>query len=66
MGSARADRSRLLDLAAFGLILAGMAWLGARGAEGLGYHWQWYAVPRYFGTWRRAPAPPGLSCGGWA
>jgi polar amino acid transport system permease protein len=21
-----------------------------RGAEGLGYHWQWYAVPGYFGS----------------
>ncbi|EPR44791.1 polar amino acid ABC transporter, inner membrane subunit [Desulfovibrio sp. X2] len=37
----------LPDVAAF-LVLAGLlVWLFLRGSENLGYHWQWYAVPRY-------------------
>lgn len=59
MAKTRADRARTLDLAAFGLILAGGAWLATRGAEGLGYHWQWYAVPGYFGTWEGGAFAPG-------
>ena len=30
------------------LVLAGaLGWLALRGARGLGYHWQWYLVPKY-------------------
>ncbi len=39
------------------LTLAG--WLLARGAEDLGYHWQWYQVPRHFGTFTDAGFAPG-------
>ncbi len=59
MAGTRAARSRAIDLAAFGLILAGGAWLAVRGAEGLGYHWQWYAVPGYFGSWEAGAFTPG-------
>jgi polar amino acid transport system permease protein len=41
---------RAFDVAKF-LALAGLlAWLLARGAERLGYNWQWYRVPEYIFT----------------
>jgi len=36
----------LRDWLLFLLLAAGFAWLVLRGAEGLGYNWQWYQVPR--------------------
>lgn len=31
-----------------GLLLAACVWLMIRSTEGLGYHWQWYRIQRYF------------------
>ncbi|MBU1039694.1 MAG: amino acid ABC transporter permease [Proteobacteria bacterium] len=36
----------LRDWLLFLLLASGFAWLVLRGAEGLGYNWQWYQVPR--------------------
>lgn len=55
----RLRRAEAVDLAAFGLLLAGVAWLAAAGAERLGYHWQWYAAPRYFFTLEQGVFTPG-------
>jgi polar amino acid transport system permease protein len=44
--SARA-RSPLIDITQFLLLLAAMTWLMAKSIRELGYHWQWYRVPRY-------------------
>lgn len=44
--SARA-RSPLIDIAKFLLLLAALTWLMAKSIRELGYHWQWYRVPRY-------------------
>lgn len=35
------------DLLKFFLLLAAFGWLLMRGADQLGYNWQWYRVPRY-------------------
>jgi polar amino acid transport system permease protein len=41
-------RSHLIDIAQF-IVLAGLlAWLAVRGAQSMGYSWQWYRVPQYF------------------
>ncbi|MDP3426348.1 MAG: ABC transporter permease subunit, partial [Humidesulfovibrio sp.] len=34
------------DWLLFLLLASGLTWLVLRGAEGLGYNWQWYQVPR--------------------
>jgi polar amino acid transport system permease protein len=39
--------SVLLDVGKYLLLAAVLTWLLIRGTEGLGYHWQWYRVPRY-------------------
>lgn len=40
-------RSSAIDLAQF-LVLAGaLGWLVVRGAQSMGYNWQWYRVPQY-------------------
>ncbi|MGM0644947.1 MAG: amino acid ABC transporter permease [Thermodesulfobacteriota bacterium] len=31
-------------------VVAGLFWLGGRGAANLGYNWQWYRVPQYIGS----------------
>ena len=31
----------------FAVLGGALVWLSLRGAEALGYHWQWYRVPRY-------------------
>jgi len=45
------DSSKLLPLIAdglkFALLTAVVTWLMIRATEGLGYHWQWYRIPRY-------------------
>ena len=41
-------RANLADIAQF-LALAGvLGWLTVRGAQSMGYNWQWYRVPQYF------------------
>ncbi|MBW1749811.1 MAG: amino acid ABC transporter permease [Deltaproteobacteria bacterium] len=42
--------SSLIDIAKFGLLVAGVAWLLLRGSGRVGYNWQWYRVPRYLFT----------------
>lgn len=42
----------LLDCCKFALLLALVAWLLYRGAEALGYNWQWYQIPRYLGQFQ--------------
>jgi polar amino acid transport system permease protein len=39
--------SAWIDLAKFALVAAVAVWLVVRGAQGLGYNWQWYRIPRY-------------------
>jgi polar amino acid transport system permease protein len=48
------------DILAFGLLAAGAAWLLANGASGLGYHWQWYAMPKYLLRMEQGSLRPGL------
>jgi polar amino acid transport system permease protein len=52
-------RSVILDLFAFLLLLCGLTWLMDRGVETLGYHWQWYRIPRHIFTFSQN----GLSAG---
>jgi polar amino acid transport system permease protein len=33
-------------------LMGGMGWLLLRGAEKLGYQWQWYRIPRYLFEWQ--------------
>lgn len=40
-------RYKVLDIAGFALVIAGIFWIIIRGAENQGYFWQWYRVPRY-------------------
>jgi polar amino acid transport system permease protein len=41
-------RRLIADLLKLGLLLGAAAWLMFRSTEGLGYHWQWYRIQRYF------------------
>lgn len=50
-------RSVLRDGLLFALALAGLVWLIARGAGGLGYNWQWYRVPAFLLGPEGAPGP---------
>lgn len=34
-------------MAKFGLLVGLLVWFTLRGAQEMGYHWQWYRVPRY-------------------
>lgn len=43
-------RARLVDLVAFAGFVALLAWVVLRGAQGMGYNWQWFRVQRYL--WR--------------
>ena len=38
---------RLGELAQFALFAGFVLWLAVRGAQGMGYNWQWYRIPRY-------------------
>jgi len=54
-----------LDVAKFFLFGFFLLWLLAGGVERLGYHWQWYRIPRYFlsfegGHWIAGPLLRGL------
>ncbi len=47
----RLQRSSTFDVAKFVAVLLGITWLLIAGTERLGYHWQWYRVPRYLFSW---------------
>lgn len=46
----RARRRMFVDIAAFIAFAAVLGWMILRGAQGMGYNWQWFRVPRYL--WR--------------
>lgn len=54
-GAASARRILILDAVLFLSCCAALAWLTARGAQALGYNWQWYRVPRFLWTPEGAP-----------
>ena len=41
-------RSRTFDVLQFAVLSAALIWLTVRGAESMGYNWQWYRLPQYF------------------
>ena len=41
-------RAAWFDVVQFVLLLGGIAWFAWRGADAMGYRWQWYRVPRFF------------------
>ncbi len=49
---AKSDRvpRPLIDIAKYVLVMSVIAWLMAKSFRELGYHWQWYRVPRYLFT----------------
>ena len=49
-GRTRWWRSRTFDVIQFLVLGGALIWLAVRGAEAMGYNWQWYRMPRYF--WR--------------
>jgi len=51
--------SNLLQLLAFAALALLVVWLLVRGAENLGYSWQWYRVPRYLGQFGPDGFQPG-------
>lgn len=44
-------RSPLFDICQFFLLIALIFWFFNSSVEELGYHWQWYQVPRYLYVW---------------
>lgn len=46
----RSQQSRWVASIQFALFAGALLWLTLRGAEQMGYNWQWYAIPRHF--WR--------------
>ena len=42
------QRSPLIDIAQFTVLTGALVWLAVRGANSMGYNWQWYRIPRYF------------------
>jgi polar amino acid transport system permease protein len=38
---------RALDAAKVVLAVAAVTWLALRGSQAIGYHWQWYRIPRF-------------------
>lgn len=40
-------RSPIIDVLQFAILGGALVWLSLRGAEAMGYRWQWYRVPRY-------------------
>jgi polar amino acid transport system permease protein len=58
-------RPLIIDVLKFALLAAVLAWVMIRSTEDLGYHWQWYRVPRYLlsaaeGAWMPGPLLNGL------
>jgi polar amino acid transport system permease protein len=47
---ARARRALVVDLVSFALFVAALGWIVLRGAQNMGYDWQWFRVGRYL--WR--------------
>ena len=47
---ARWWRSQTFDVIQFVVLGGGLIWLTIRGADAMGYNWQWYRMPQYF--WR--------------
>lgn len=47
---ARTRQAIVIDLASFALFVAALGWIVLRGAQGMGYDWQWFRVWRYL--WR--------------
>lgn len=45
-------RSIIVDWLKFALLMGFLGWLLIRGAEELGYQWQWYRIPRYLFEWQ--------------
>lgn len=45
----QAAASLLPDLLLFGLMVGAVAWVVLHGAVAMGYQWQWYRVPAFFG-----------------
>ena len=41
-------RAHLVDIAQFLVLAVLLGWLIVRGAQSMGYSWQWYRVPQYF------------------
>jgi polar amino acid transport system permease protein len=52
-------KAALPDICKYLLTLGGLAWLIGRGADTLGYNWQWYRVPRYLYTFQEGQFLPG-------
>ena len=48
--TAAARRTALIDFGKFFLVAGIAVWLLSVGVPGLGYHWQWYRVPRFLFT----------------
>ena len=44
-------------IAAYVLTMLAMAWMVLRGAESMGYNWQWYRVPRFIILPDGSPGP---------
>ena len=49
----------LPDIAKYPLTMTGLLWLIVRGADSLGYNWQWYRVPRYLYSFHDGVFQPG-------
>ncbi len=47
----RLTRSPFFDIAQFLFLIALFFWFFKRSVEDMGYHWQWYQIPRYLYTW---------------
>lgn len=43
-------RARVIDIVSFIIFVGALGWLVLRGAQSMGYNWQWFRVPRYL--WR--------------
>jgi len=59
------QKTQLIDIFKFLLLIGLITWFLIRSSETLGYHWQWYRVPRYIlsftdGRWVWGPLMRGL------
>ena len=41
-------QSQTFDVFQFVVLAGGLIWLTVRGAESMGYNWQWYRMPKFF------------------
>ena len=63
--TAATRRNAFIDIGKFFLVAGIAVWLLTAGTPGLGYHWQWYRVPRFLfttqgGVWTAGPLLQGL------